>query len=60
MEKNEEVYMQFTFREFLTLFPKLAITVPMFKMFIKDNRYIVKVKGNTLEIGYSDDVWLIE
>lgn len=60
MKKNEEVYIQFTFREFATLFPELAITVPMFKIFIKDNKYVVKIKGNTLEIGYSDDDWLVK
>lgn len=60
MKNNDEVYMQFTFREFAFLFPELAITFPMFQIFIKDDRYIVKIKGNTVEIGFSDDVWLID
>lgn len=60
MKNNDEVYMQFTFREFATLFPELAITFPMFKTFIKDDKYIVKIKGNTIEVGYFDDAWLIK
>lgn len=60
MNQSEEFYMQFTFREFSKLFPELAVRLSGFKIFIKDPKYIVRIKDDMIEIGYSDDVWLVE
>lgn len=47
------------FLQFAKMYPDIAQTVPFYDKFISDPNYIVRIKNNRLEIGYTQDAWQI-
>ena len=60
-------YVQMTFGEFVSNYPELAKvyknSLPadiLFDEFLNDKKYLVRVSGDRIEVGYSDDAWTLE
>lgn len=53
-------YVQMSFAEFARRFPVQASEVPMLKVFLSDPNYLVRIRDDKLEIGYTEDAWEIE
>lgn len=59
--KKEAAYLQFPLPVFVKLFPQFAELLPPFFDF-SDSNYIVRLDpaNGRVEIGYTEDVWLID
>lgn len=60
MKSEVNSYIQMSFREFVRRFPDAASSIPMLDVFLKDPHYIVRLKENKLEIGYTEDAWEVK
>lgn len=59
MKARIDSYMQMPLRQFAKMFPDVAKNIPMLDMLLSDPNYIVRIKDNKLEIGYTEDAWQI-
>lgn len=56
----EENYLEMPFKVFAKMFPEQAKMLPFYENFYSDPNYIVRLKENSISIGYTHDAWNIE